>query len=282
MIDIRLRITFITPCFSRGATECPEIRPASIRGMLHHWFRLLGGTFSQEQEVFGGVSGQDKASKVVVRVKEVKGNQKPFSTVPQAKNTQSFNRPAYEGRTSFQLQITERLGGLKDEALFKRAVHAWLLMGTLGYRSTRAAGSFIWEGTEDFPYPNTEQEYEKACEDLAHETSNFKVALVKKEKFTTAEEARKVVSHTLKEGRDFEVTKKLRDLNHPLGCIEGKRKTSPLKFRIAKIQGNFYILAVWDAREKVTGNSEKDLEGIMDLLCKKGRRIGTLLRDSSL
>ena len=132
---------------------------------------------------------------MVVRVKEVKGNQRPFSTVPQAKNTKSFNRSAYEGGTSFQLQITERLGGLKDEALFKRAVHAWLLMGTLGYRSTRAAGSFIWEGTKDFPYPNTEQEYEKACEALAYETSNFKVALVKK-KFTTVEEARKVVSHT--------------------------------------------------------------------------------------
>ena len=103
-----------------------------------------------------------------------------------------------------------------------------------------------------------------------------------KKKFTTVEEARKVVSHTLKEGKDFEVTKKLRDLNHPLGCIEGKRKTSPLKFRIAEIQGKFYILAVWDAREKVTGNSDKDLEGIMDLLCKKGRSIGTLLWDSSL
>jgi CRISPR type III-B/RAMP module RAMP protein Cmr1 len=43
MIDRKIKITFITPCFCRGA-DCsdsgePEIRPASIRGQLHWWFR---------------------------------------------------------------------------------------------------------------------------------------------------------------------------------------------------------------------------------------------------
>ena len=48
-------LEFITPLFSHGATDQPEIRPASIRGQLHAWFRIMGGDIEAERRVFGGI-----------------------------------------------------------------------------------------------------------------------------------------------------------------------------------------------------------------------------------
>lgn len=279
-MNIELKLTFITPCFSHGATDTAEIRPASIRGMLHQWFRLLGGTFQQEREVFGGVKAGagtvDQASKVVVRVRDIQGSQISACTLPHKSGDEASPRNAYSEATYFTLSISDRLGGLskEDEKLFKKTVYAWLLMGTLGYRATRAAGSFIWESTTDFPYPNpkTLEEYANKCHTLTN--SNFKVALLKDTEFDSAEVARRVVSDTLGGRQDPTGMNDLKQLHDPLGKISGGRKTSPLKFRIIKMNENYYILAIWDNRSVVTGNQKSDFSGIIKLLSERKPQLG--------
>ena len=78
-------IEFITPLFSHGATDLPEIRPASIRGQFHAWFRIVGGDIESERRVFGGIKQKNAdlqkmpsrektmASRVVIRVSNVSG-----------------------------------------------------------------------------------------------------------------------------------------------------------------------------------------------------------------
>ena len=109
-----MKITFITPCFNRGAFETPEIRPASIRGQLHWWFRALGYGYEDEKAVFGGVHNGATASKVVVRVAEVAGEVKDVATLPH-KNESPAPKKAYAPGATFQLNVTTRLGGLSRE-----------------------------------------------------------------------------------------------------------------------------------------------------------------------
>lgn len=72
----------ITPMFLAGADgDKPEIRPASIKGMLRFWWRALHGDLvgqdgsllklkEREAELFGGVGNNARKSKVTVRVVE--------------------------------------------------------------------------------------------------------------------------------------------------------------------------------------------------------------------
>lgn len=277
-MNIELKLTFITPCFSHGATDTAEIRPASIRGMLHQWFRLLGGTFQQESEVFGGVKAgagtEDKASKVVVRVRDIQGRQMSANTLPHKSGGEASPRNAYSENTHFTLSISDRLGGLskEDEKLFRKAVYAWLLMGTLGYRATRAAGSFFWESTTDFPYPETPDAYDRECQRLVN--SNFMVALLKDTRFYSSDEARRVVSDTLGGRQDPKGKNDLKQLHDPLGKVFEGRKTSPLKFRIVKFGTTYYIVAIWDNRSVVTGNQKSDFTGIIKLLSERKPKLG--------
>ena len=64
----------ITPMFLAGAdTDKPEIRPASIKGMLRFWWRALHGSDpnykKREAEIFGGTGENEGRSKVLLRVK---------------------------------------------------------------------------------------------------------------------------------------------------------------------------------------------------------------------
>ena len=86
-------LEFITPLFSHGATDQPEIRPASIRGQLHAWFRIMGGDIEAERRVFGGIKHkkadtrtmpshmETMASHVVVRVSDVNGRVKKNANI---------------------------------------------------------------------------------------------------------------------------------------------------------------------------------------------------------
>lgn len=280
------RLVFLTPCFSHGATDASEIRAASIRGMLHHWLRILGGTARQERTVFGGINfGQrspfqdDSASRIVVRVRLV-GNERreEFPALPHKHGGQASHRNAFAPGQSFDLLVSDRLGGLPEpeSALFKDALHAWLLMGTLGYRSTRAAGSFAFE-SQDFASPQTPEEYQALCTGITARHGNKVSLSVLGRDFTNAEEARRLVSDSLGGRNPPNEENELRRLNDPLGRIHGGRKTSPLKYRIVRFGGNYRILAVWDNRSAVTGNRQSDLAGLIRLFQCRKPELGHLL-----
>ena len=284
-------LEFITPLFSHGATDLPEIRPASIRGQLHAWFRILGGDIETERRIFGGIKQgkadsqimpskyETLASKIVVRVCDVQGQVQEQPTLPHKQGGMAAPRKAYNAGTKCRIIITDRLGGLpeEEEFLFNQAVNAWLLMGALGFRATRAAGSFAWND-DSFPMPTTPLEYEDACRNLLDETSaQAKVAVLEKE-YASAETARRDVSDSLG-GRDCRDDKNnLAALHDPLGRVFGGRKTSPLKYRVVRFGNKYRILAFWDGRREVTGNSDDDFYGIVELLARRKPAIGEQLK----
>jgi len=168
------RLEFITPLFSCGAYEDrPEVRPSSIRGQLHWWFRALGGNAIDEKAIFGGVHGGATASKVVVRVSSVIGNTGSINTLPHKIGGQASPKRAFQIGTRFDLHILVRLAALSEDlrSALDRALETWLLLGTLGLRSTRGAGSFRWESVlprdqHSLRPPTDFADYEARCSKL--------------------------------------------------------------------------------------------------------------------
>src|SRR5205085_2372783 len=156
--------------------------------------------------------------------------------------------------TRFDLHVLTRLGGLEKrlQSALDRTLETWLLLGTLGLRSTRAAGSFRWEpleplGAETIRPPADFSSYEAKCAKLL-ENAPLRFALLD-QSYPGAEQARRVVSDTLGGRDDSPGQNDLSRLNDPLGKIgRGERKTSPLRFRIVSFAKEFRIAAVWDAR----------------------------------
>lgn len=158
----------LTPAIAGGAQpkQKAEIRPASIRGQLRWWFRVLGGFQAQtgnvrarEAEVFGSIEdGDPKASKLVVRVCNA-----PPSSV--AKTMQELDAAPFsdKGYLLWPLQETRTAGkanaratiaaGSKFELqiLWKGAPSLWrdiealisvfANLGSLGFRGRRAMGA---------------------------------------------------------------------------------------------------------------------------------------------
>ena len=271
------RLTFITPLFSKGSYDAqPEIRPPSIRGQLHWWFRALGGSHTDEKAIFGGVHGDPVSSKIVVRVSNISGRTGDVATLPHKQGSQASPKSAFLAGTTTELHLLERFGGLSEtqRKSFRRAVEAWLLAGTLGLRSTRAGGSFIWEPITQngISMPSDSATYAARLVEI-FKGAPMKVMLLNEE-FTSAESARRCVSDTLGGRDDPHGTSDLSRLNDPLGKIFNGRKTSPLRFRIVMLGNTFRIVAAWDNRSSVTGNQPNDLQGVIALLVKRGKEIG--------
>jgi hypothetical protein len=279
------RLEFITPLFSRGAyDDRPEIRPPSIRGQLHWWFRALGGSWGDERQIFGGVHGGATASKVVVRVSNVNGQTGSVNTLPHKEGGAASPKLAYRAGTHLDLHILTRLGGLdvRQQAAFERTLEAWLLLGTLGLRATRAAGSFAWQPLDGGPLevPASFPRYEERCRELLR-AARLRFALLG-HVYAKAEDARRDVSNTLGGREDKPGQSDLSRLHDPLGRVFGGRKTSPLRFRIVGIGDQYRIAAVWDNRESVTGNSPADLAGMIRLLAERKPALGRQLKESAL
>jgi len=296
-MNIKIPITFITPCFCRGA-DCsdngaPEIRSASIRCQLHWWFRATGGTSSEEKDVFGSVHGDVKASPLVVRVKydnNVKTIQSPTLPHKPHRGPQAFKQAIASG-VFFELLLSTRLGGLSPdlEKKFFRALNAWLHFGALGLRATRGGGNFIWQtpAASDgsvagvMPPPQTPEAYDEAIKKIIGGTRLCAALL--DTNYKNAEAAREIITDTISH-------QGLSQENFPLGAVkQGKndhsgapgRKTSPLRFRIVKFaEDSFRISAVWDGRQNVTGNTKEDLHAAIRKL--KEKNIGIQLAASPL
>ncbi len=281
------RLEFITPLFSKGAyDDRPEIRAASIRGQLHWWFRALGGNAPEEKAIFGGVHGGATASKVVIRTSAMPAPEQraQIATLPHKSGGQASPKWAIPAGQGFDLHVLRRLGGLPSamDASFTRALEAWLFLGTLGLRATRAAGSFVWQPVDGAPldYPLTFEGYEIRCRELVRGTA-IRFALLG-EAYPHSEAARRVVSDTLGGRDDQHGQGDLARLNDPLGKVFGGRKTSPLRFRIVRMDNQHRIAALWDGRENVTGNRPSDLPSIIKLLAERKPALGNQLQKSAL
>lgn len=176
----RYQLKFITPCFCAGANQLSaEVRPSSIRGELRWWFRCLGGTKADEDEIFGSVAGQGNASSVLLRVSNVMRGQPPYSAdfispnepgaylhyLLTAPNDNGHSRmwetpPNSETKTkgvirdasqlppgtNFELRILQKRQ-LSDElnAKLSLSIEMMLRFGGIGYRRTRGFGAWMNE-----------------------------------------------------------------------------------------------------------------------------------------
>ncbi len=162
MRTLKRSVEFISPAFLVGGNQAiAELRPASIRGELRWWFRVLGGTRAEETSIFGGVHSEARASKVIVRVGNVNGKHEPFhkpapmsdlgylsyfATASKGDGERAGVRVEQDAYfapgTTFDLVVVERTPLTDDEhALLERAFDCLVRLGALGYRSTRTFGA---------------------------------------------------------------------------------------------------------------------------------------------
>jgi hypothetical protein len=286
------RLRFITPLFCYGAyDDRPEVRPSSIRGQLHWWLRILGASATRERALFGsvhknfgGTNLKAAASRVVVRVSGVEGKRQLLPTLPHKNGGMAAPKTAFAPGATCLVHFLCRDNALSADlqGWFLRTLEAWLCLGSLGLRTTRGAGSFVWMPCDASLTPSENAEsFSARCNQLLS-GSNTRFALLD-QTFADPEAARKLVSDTIGGRQDSrEQGKSLAELRHPLGRVFGGRKTSPLRFRIMELEECYRIAAVWDTRTEVTGNTQSHLHGVIRLLSERKPALGELLRNSAL
>lgn len=260
-------LNLITPLFSTGVDKNqPEVRAPSIRGQLHWWFRALGGAHELEKEVFGGVHSGPRASRLVVRV--VCGQMpaaQNFPTLPHKSGNYASPKAAFPPGSSFRVAFSQRLDPLSSAAqsMLDRTIKMWLLCGSLGLRSTRGGGAFHVKCA-----PENAAEYLSMAKQLIGQSS-ISIAVLPKT-YPSAEAARIDITDT--QSHD-----EMRAFNFPLGKIKNGRKTSPLRLTVRKFANGFHIVAVWDARQVVTGNTSDHLRGAVKNLEQRSVPMGLQL-----
>ncbi|MBI4444694.1 MAG: type III-B CRISPR module RAMP protein Cmr1 [Acidobacteria bacterium] len=239
------KIDLLTPCFCRGAypNDRAEIRVSSIRGQLRWWLRALGTNRELESQVFGSAGNKEaenRSSSVGLQLRNAVLEARRELILPHSKK---FRAPALAANGTFTIQVASRPG--QPERLFelaKLAVRTWLLLGGLGFRSNRGAGS-VWPADGPQSIDSMRHELSKLREtalklDLEISVGPLWQALmdVLKTPFDTPEEARRVCSDTIMDGTG------------KLGYAGSQgRQSSPLKFKVIRLANEskpYWILRV--------------------------------------
>lgn len=221
------KIELLTPSFCKIGNGKPEIRGTSIRGMIREWKELLGGN---ADAVWGGRGGN--ASKVGIAMKNVEQEKGTASLLPHKGGTK---QQAILAGATFDLILT-RLVGCTDK-LWEEAqkdVSNWLLLGCLGQRANRAAGS-VWNTNWYF---SSKQEFINQCPD------NIEIR-ISNEGFDDAAAVRTIASDTVKVPRYF-------------GSFK-PRESSPTKMKVIKI-GSKYHLLMFAARDDILDGAIRELK----------------------
>lgn len=170
MFVVRITLETVTPLFAGGADPRgePELRAASVRGILRFWWRaLVAGVIGDEDldalrkketDVFGEA---EVGSPVIIRLS---GQPRPQRFQPnQNQRGVSYllwsmlrtNRQCLPSATSFTLNVQTRPGTNSGSEAFNGALASlWLLtrLGGLGSRSRRGGGSVQITSTQtDLP-----------------------------------------------------------------------------------------------------------------------------------
>ncbi len=256
MKTLKRSVEFISPAFLVGGNQAiAELRPASIRGELRWWFRVLGGTREEEISVFGGVQPKATASKVIVRVGNVTEKHAPFHKPAPMSDLGylSYFAMASKGNveragvrveqdaffapgTTFDLVVVERTPLTDDEhALLERSFDCLVRLGALGYRSTRTFGAMV-----EVP-ELTKDVFEAWAQTLS---GKVVVRLVKNEVFSSLKQVQSELGAFLRT---------LRRDNHLPGKKEtafgfssgNKRSASALRLRPVKVQEGYLPVVVY-------------------------------------
>jgi len=236
-MNLTYEIQTLTPIFSYGADQNkPEIRAASIRGQLRWWMELLGYS-SSIPSIFGTTAGdKNGSSKVIVRVFDIQGSHSDAK-----KNAHKKWQPerCYPSGTRFKLSVTGRLGGLDNgsQDILQNTIQGWVLIGSLGSRSTRGGGS-LQDANNSL---SQSQWIDRSATLLKHSKAHL---LLGQTEFSDETKCREVICDTLS-------AKRFDPNEAPLGYAKGKqRKTSPLRMRVVRFADAdpakpYRIAALW-------------------------------------
>jgi len=218
-------IELITPCFCAGADQTKaEIRVPSIRGQLRWWFRALGGTREQEKKVFGGVHGGAVASRVRFRIEHEHLRTDRARLLPHASEggKARATRSAIT-KGSFVLKAICRNGDVQQQV--DRTVKVWTLLGTLGARSNRAAGSVQ---LKDPSFQSLEKLGKYAAALKLPSAWDIQIT---KNSIAASENLRTVASDTKNDKREL------------FGFVQGKqRQASPIKMKVLRVGMGYHLL----------------------------------------
>lgn len=228
------KIEILTPCFCAGADQrSAEIRTPSIRGQLRWWYHALGADTMAEKQLFGGVHSGTQASTVVVRAYQESGKTESAVILP---HEGVGHRPAVSSGSVINVLLKQRLED--DPNAFDRALlalRAWALLGGLGFRSNRGAGS-LWPLWIPKTLRDLRVELSAIREDAKQLVlwgersllSRAEITLLNKT-FDSHESARKACSDTIR--------------NRALGS-DNPRLASPLKLKVIHLDNQWRVLRV--------------------------------------
>jgi hypothetical protein len=232
--------TLLTPCFSGTALgkadDHAEMRIPPIRGHIRFWHRVLFGP-GDCNRVWGSTAGdQGNGSRISVRfigsVSIKHASHKTTMLPHKDKPNQPGPRPALAAGESFTLRLQRLVGcTAADWDHAQRAVKLWLLLGGLGLRSNRAAGS-VWP--KDDWAPQSADALKTTLQSLG--LQKWAVALVgeavSEEKRKSADQLRETASDTIQGNPHRKV----------FGGIS-PRTPSPTKFKVIRLASGPCLLA---------------------------------------
>lgn len=246
---------FLTPGFPHGAYQAlsnniPELRAASIRGQLRWWWRTLG--YGSGDEVFGSIAGNNGiASKVQVRL--ISPAEIPTcdsQILPHKPNPghRGNKRAIPENRDLFTIELRPVRAGVTDEQFGKlqSTLEAWMLMGAVGQRANRSAGS-VWP---EMGAPISAEDYLSRCRILLREC-NTRVSLLNIQ-FHTSSDLRRLSGKFLmhkpnarQESDRITVPGVVFGSAGSRGNCTDERKSSSLKLRAVRFGNSLHIAALW-------------------------------------
>jgi hypothetical protein len=231
---------FLTPCFSGTAegknADSSILRVPPIRGHIRMWHVGLFGA-DDANAIWGSTAGDGCGSKVGVALKASPPASVTKAEILPHKDNANHRGPrvALPAGSRATLVLT-RLPGCSSTQWehAEKATKLWLLLGTLGLRANRAAGS-IWPIGDWVPLDTAGLKTE--IQNLS--LTNWSVAVVGAGKNKTQEQLREVASDTVSERTVF-------------GGIN-ERKPSPTKFKVARLAAELVLLAASECKPIVLG-----------------------------
>ncbi|MBM3881226.1 MAG: hypothetical protein FJ387_16135 [Verrucomicrobia bacterium] len=256
----------LTPCFSGTAAgkeaETSVMRVPPIRGHIRFWHRALFDADSANR-VWGSTAGSGGGSLVGVRLhpaalEETRksrllphvefttadrdeyrglehGNRESprFKELKQKKAKAESERPALQQQAQFGLDIQRLVGCSADDwTKAQSAVKLWLLLGCLGLRSNRAAGS-VWPLADWVP--GDAESFRRLLRqpvDQGGLSFAWPAQLGEPPQGFSAEQVRAIASDTKGGSPQY------------FGDIRPHRQPSPLKLKVVRLSGRHLLLAV--------------------------------------
>lgn len=220
--------TLLTPCFSGTALgkldDHAEMRAPPIRGHVRFCHRALFGA-ADCNRVWGSTTGDEgHGSRVALRfvgsVSIRQASPKPTLLPHKQDLNQRGPRPALADKEQFTLRL-QRLPACTaaDWDRAQRAVKLWLLLGGLGLRSNRAAGS-VWPHGDWVP--RTPDALKTTLQNLG--LRNWSLAVIGLDAGKTEDELRETASDTIQGNPYLQVFGGIRP-----------RTPSPTKFKVARL-----------------------------------------------